>query len=144
VLGTNQTAPGVTHVVGPDGRTQTLVPLDLTLYDVASRKILGSTAVGIAFRSQLAIAQKFNQVTQFSDEQRRLFNASIDTPRTVWSPHRYDADGVRDGLFRLGLRPSCTVVIFENTVPLQQRTDPTRADYRQPPETPAGADRSRC
>jgi hypothetical protein len=144
VLGTNQTAPGLTHAVSSDGRTLTLVPLDLTLYDVKGRKLLSSTPVGIAFRSQLVIAQKFNQVTQFSEQQLRLFNASIDTPRTVWNPHRYDTDGVRDGLFRLGLRPSCTVVIFENTVPVAQRTDPTRADYRQPPETPAGADRTRC
>lgn len=144
VLGTNQTAPGITHAVFPNGQSATLVPLDLTLYDVAGRQPTKSSRVSVAFRSQLAIAQKFNQVTQLTEEQLRAFTASIDTPRTIWGPRRYDTGAMRDGLFLLGLRPSCTIVIFEYSVPREQRTDPSRPDYRQPPEMPPGADSTKC
>jgi hypothetical protein len=50
---------------------------------------------------------------------------------------------VREPLYKVGLRPSCTQYFYEFYTPESARNI-VNSDYRAPPPTPAGADPERC
>ena len=172
VLGTNQTARGVTWIRTP-GRQGLLVPLRMFVVDPATGRVRGHTHVASALPpvpapwpldpvptpTVPAAAPAASEPTAPAAPPDRTVSPQ---PKTAWTDAEWTAlvqaapaalasagpgQGVVHGLSlalsRIGLRPSCAMAYYELTTTRRQR-DPAFADHVRPPAVAPGADPSLC
>ena len=137
--GTNQSVRGPSIWGGVSGQSQLVIPLSLIRIDAATAEKVDSTHITL-------VSDRFNfqwpagEDKVFPLEPEVVDSAIAALLRREEALKKWGVWGVREGWFKLGLRPSCALPAYKATRP----TRGSRSDFDSPPSVAPGADPQTC
>lgn len=149
LLGTNQTARGLTLLQLSPESSRLVIPLDLFLYDAATGKQLGHSHAGvmsspIAFDwPKDASSTRELPAPVWQAVAAAAADIALDNGPLAIRAQRPDRNMLTFSLHDLGLRPSCDQALYLMHTTATQR-DPNHAGHVPPPAPKPGQDPSSC